>query len=59
VFESVPGALTVLLPPSAVGASPAALSAGMSRDGMAELWGAARTGDAAARPAGQRRSSPR
>jgi diacylglycerol kinase family enzyme len=59
VFESVPGALTVLLPPSAVGASPAALSAGMSRDGMAELWAAARTGEAAARPAGQRRSSPR
>jgi diacylglycerol kinase family enzyme len=59
VFESLPGALTVLLPPSAVGASPAALSAGMSRDGMAELWAAARTGGHAARPAGRRRGSPR
>jgi diacylglycerol kinase family enzyme len=43
-FESVPGALTVLLPPTAVGASPAALSAAMSRAGIRELWQAARTG---------------
>lgn len=43
-FESVPGALTVLLPRSAVGVSPAALSAGMSRAGLGELWTAARTG---------------
>ena len=54
-FESVPGALTVLLPPSAVGASPAALSAGMSREGIGELWTAARTGGAP--PEGQRRGS--
>ena len=58
-FESVPAALTVLLPPSAVGVSPAALSAGMSREGVGELWAAARTGGAAARPAGQRRGSGR
>jgi diacylglycerol kinase family enzyme len=56
-FESVPGALTVLLPRSAVGASPAALSAGMSREGVADLWDAARTGGAAARPARQPRGS--
>jgi diacylglycerol kinase family enzyme len=56
-FESVPGALTVLLPPSAVGVSPAGLSAGMSRKGLAELWGAARTGEAPAPPANQRRGS--
>jgi len=53
-FESVPGALTVLLPPSAVGVSPAALSAGLSREGIGELWAAARTGGGAP-PAGQRR----
>jgi diacylglycerol kinase family enzyme len=51
-FESVPGALTVLLPPTAVGVSPAALSAGLSREGIGELWTAARTGGGAA---GQRR----
>jgi len=56
-FESVPGALTVLLPPSAVGVSPAGLSAGMSREGIAELWAAARSGGAAARPAEQRPGS--
>jgi diacylglycerol kinase family enzyme len=53
-FESVPGALTVLLPPSAVGVSPAALSAGLSREGIGELWAAARTGGATP-PAEQRR----
>jgi diacylglycerol kinase family enzyme len=53
-FESVPGALTVLLPPSAVGVSPAALSAGVSREGIGGLWTAARTGGGAA---GQRRDS--
>ena len=53
-FESVPGALTVLLPPSAVGVSPAALSAGLSRQGIGELWSAARTGGDPP-PAGRRR----
>jgi len=53
-FESVPGALTVLLPPSAIGVSPAALSAGLSRQGIGELWSAARTGGDSP-PAGQRR----
>ncbi|HXD68909.1 MAG TPA: diacylglycerol kinase family protein [Gaiellales bacterium] len=48
-FESVPGALTVLLPPSAIGVSPAALSAGLSRRGIGELWTAARTGGDAPR----------
>ena len=53
-FESLPGALTVLLPPSAIGMSPAALSAGLSREGIGELWTAARTGGASP-PAGQGR----
>jgi len=53
-FESVPGALTVLLPPSAIGVSPAALSAGLSRQGIGELWSAARTGGDPP-PAGRRR----
>jgi diacylglycerol kinase family enzyme len=53
-FESVPGALTVLLPPSAVGVSPAALSAGLSRQGIGELWAAARTGGAATPPPDER-----
>jgi diacylglycerol kinase family enzyme len=58
-FESVPGALAVLLPRSAVGASPAALSPGMSRAGIRELSGAARTGGAAAPTAGRSRGSGR
>jgi diacylglycerol kinase family enzyme len=58
-FESVPGALAVLLPPSAAGASPAALSPGMSRAGIGELWAAARTGGSAAPTAGRSRGSGR
>ncbi len=54
-FESVPDALTVLLPPSAVGLSPAALTAGMSREGLGDLWSTARTGRPTERPTGQRR----
>jgi diacylglycerol kinase family enzyme len=43
-FEIVSRALTVLLPPSAVGLSPAALASGVSRETARELWAAARTG---------------
>lgn len=57
-FECVPGGLTVLLPPTAVGASPAALSAGMSRAGVGELWQAARTGGTAT-PADRSRGAGR
>ncbi len=57
-FECVPGALTVLLPPTAVGASPAALSAAMSRAGVGELWQAARTGGTAT-PADRSRGAGR
>jgi diacylglycerol kinase family enzyme len=56
-FESAPGALTVLLPPSAVGVSPAGLSAGMSRDAVKGLWTAARTGEATSQPADPHRVS--
>ncbi len=58
-FESVPDALTVLLPPGAVGLSPAALTAGMSREGLGDLWSTARTGRAPARPTGQQRRGSR
>ncbi len=43
-FEIVPRGLTVLVPPSAVGLSPAALAPGLSRSTVKELWGEARTG---------------
>jgi diacylglycerol kinase family enzyme len=56
-FESVPSCLSVLLPPSATGVSPAGLSAGMSREGIGDLWSAARTGEATARSAEQRPDS--
>jgi diacylglycerol kinase family enzyme len=41
-FETAPQALTVFLPPSAVGLSPAALDPGLSRSGVGKLWGEAR-----------------
>jgi diacylglycerol kinase family enzyme len=44
-FEIVPQALTVLLPPTAVGLSPAALSPTLSRAGVKELWSDVRPGD--------------
>jgi diacylglycerol kinase family enzyme len=43
-FEIVPQGLTVLLPPSAVGLSPVALTPGLSRATVKELRGEARTG---------------
>ena len=43
-FEIVPQALTVLLPPSAVGVSPAGLTPGLSLSAVRELWGEARGG---------------
>jgi diacylglycerol kinase family enzyme len=44
-FELVPQALTVLLPPTAIGLSPAALSPTLSRAGVKELWSDVRPGD--------------
>jgi diacylglycerol kinase family enzyme len=44
-FELVPQALTVLLPPTAVGLSPAALSPTLSRAGVKELWSDVRPSD--------------
>ena len=41
-FEIVPQALTVLLPPSAVGVSPAGLTPGLSLAAVRQLWGEAR-----------------
>jgi diacylglycerol kinase family enzyme len=43
-FEIVPQALTVLLPPSAIGVSPAGLSQGLSLSAVRELWGEVRGG---------------
>jgi diacylglycerol kinase family enzyme len=43
-FEIVPQALTVLLPPSAVGVSPAGLTPGLSLSAVRELWGEVRGG---------------
>jgi diacylglycerol kinase family enzyme len=44
-FELIPQALTVLLPPTAIGLSPAALSPTLSRAGVKELWSDVRPGD--------------
>jgi diacylglycerol kinase family enzyme len=44
-FEIVPQALTVFLPPTAIGLSPAALSPTLSRAGVKELWSDVRPGD--------------
>jgi diacylglycerol kinase family enzyme len=49
-FEIVPHGLTVLLPPSAVGISPAGLTPGLSRSTVKELWSEVRTGRDAAAP---------
>ena len=43
-FEIVPQALTILLPPSAVGVSPAGLTPGLSLAAVRELWGEVRGG---------------
>jgi diacylglycerol kinase family enzyme len=43
-FEVVPKALTVLLPPTALGLSPAAQTSGLSRATVKELWSEARPG---------------